>query len=138
MDSKINEILHEQLKKHDVYLGDEELDIISDAVIKQYIDDQNWGIMLERNKFNDIEKAFSEQWHEDNIIKRHMNQGHGLLQDLFIDRDKFNNRIFHYIITRNDRTIVATVIQWLGTNVGMSFLTRALNRCGYNLVKKQL
>lgn len=135
MDNKLSEVLQEELKKHDVYLGEEELDIISDALIKQYTNDQNWGIMLDRIKFNDREKAFAEQWHEDNEIKRYMNHGHGLLQDLFIDRDKFNNRLFHHIITRNDRTIVATVIQWLGTNIGISFLERALNRCGYKLVK---
>lgn len=135
MYNNINEVLQEQLKKHDVYLGNEELDEISDAVIRQHINDQNWGIMLDRVKFNDREKAFSEQWNEDNEIKRYMNHGHGLLQDLFIDRDKSNNRMFYHVITRNDRVIVATVIQWLGTNIGISFLERALNRCGYKLVK---
>lgn len=33
--------------------------------------------------------------------------------------------------TQRDRIIAATVIQWLGSNVGMSFIIEAFRRCGY-------
>jgi hypothetical protein len=32
------------------------------------------------------------------------------------------------------RYVAASLIQWLGTNVGWAFLTEALRRCGYKLV----
>jgi len=60
-----------------------------------------------------------------------MNQGHGTLQNLMFDIN--GKAMFH--ITENDRTIVATVIQWLGTNVGFCFLEAALKRCGLKIVK---
>ncbi len=47
--------------------------------------------------------------------------------------DKDRKPIFH--ITKNDRVIVATVIQWLGTNIGFNFLERTLKKCGYKIVK---
>lgn len=37
--------------------------------------------------------------------------------------------------TLRDRQIAATVIQWLGTNVGMCFLDQALARAGYRVVR---
>jgi hypothetical protein len=39
--------------------------------------------------------------------------------------------------TERDRIIAATVVQWLGSNVGMSFLHEALGRCGYRVEKKK-
>jgi len=38
------------------------------------------------------------------------------------------------IITSRDRLIVATVIQWLGSNCGMSFLHEALKRFNATVV----
>lgn len=34
-------------------------------------------------------------------------------------------------LTQEQATDVATVVQWLGSNVGFSFLIAALKRCGY-------
>ena len=36
-------------------------------------------------------------------------------------------------ITKRDACIVATVIQWLGSNVGFDFLRTCLEKCGYRL-----
>lgn len=33
-------------------------------------------------------------------------------------------------------TVAATVIQWLGSNVGFSFLEEALSDCGFKIVRK--
>lgn len=38
--------------------------------------------------------------------------------------------------TLRDRIVAATVIQWLGSNVGMSFVEMALARVGYKVVRK--
>jgi hypothetical protein len=38
-------------------------------------------------------------------------------------------------ITARERFIVATVIQWLGSNVGFCFLREVLKSCGYDIVK---
>jgi len=32
--------------------------------------------------------------------------------------------------------VAASVVQWLGSPVGWSFLERCVNKCGYNLVRK--
>lgn len=85
---------------------------------------------------SDREKAFARLWRNDNKKKSWFNSGFGTLQDLFF----YTGNIFQYypllIITNRDRVIAATVIQWLGSNVGFSFLQKALNMCGYKIVKK--
>jgi hypothetical protein len=131
----LNNILYKRFSSRGIYLDEEELGEISTELIQSYKDEQNFGIMWERTKTNNREAAFSEEWYEHNKIKTFMNWGYGALQDLFIDRDKMDRKIFIYEITKNDRVIVATVIQWLGTNIGFSFLERALKRCGYEIVK---
>ena len=40
-------------------------------------------------------------------------------------------------INERDRMIVATVIQWLGSNVGFSFLHETLKDFGYIIVEKK-
>lgn len=40
-----------------------------------------------------------------------------------------------YVVTERERIIVATVIQWLGSNVGWCFVEDALRAAGYKLVK---
>lgn len=40
-------------------------------------------------------------------------------------------------LTNRDRAIVATVVQWLGTNVGWCFLERCVRACGYRLVRDE-
>lgn len=68
-------------------------------------------------------------------------RGRGLLETLMVqpvDASKpstrgggsWANTRTAFVITPRDRKIVATIIQWLGTNVGMGFLHEALRRCG--------
>ncbi len=38
--------------------------------------------------------------------------------------------------TERDEIVIATVIQWLGSNCGMSMLGEALRRCGYRICKE--
>jgi len=94
----------------------------------------NRGHRYERTQFpsGDLEKAFADQWEEENEERRGINYGQGLLQDLFIERRSVLTQ-WTTVISRRERWIAATVIQWLGTNCGFAFLIRCLNKCGYSI-----
>lgn len=85
------------------------------------------------------EYVFYKHWRKQNKPVKGINQGFGILQDLFFDSTGngvlSGNRMIEKINHR-DRWIVATVIQWLGTNVGFAFLQDCLKDCGYTLTKK--
>lgn len=123
--------LEKALNQHKIYLDYEELRSIQKSVINEHKESFNEGLFYERTETNDREKAFSDLWKQENKIESHVNQGHGTLQNLMIGTD---NKILFYI-TKNDRVIVATIIQWLGTNIGFNFLERALKKCGYKIIK---
>lgn len=97
-----------------------------------------WSKRLEQN--NPREVAFAKLWESENVDCRGINYGYGALQDLFIKHDsKCFTRVNSDCVTRitqRDRFIVATVIQWLGSNCGMGFLHKALDDCGYVIMKK--
>ncbi len=104
---------------------------------------KNLGYMTDRLSYdpNDIENAFSSHWQKENKNKTNINSGHGILQDLFIEKKghPFNimNETFCFVkISNKERLIVATIIQWLGTNCGFCFLQEALSKAGYKIVKK--
>ena len=83
------------------------------------------------------EKVFAEEWEKENKPHNFWNFGFGILQDLFIDRDP--QFLFRYVcshrISNRERMIVATAIQWLGTNCGFCWLQETLRKCGYELKK---
>jgi hypothetical protein len=97
------------------------------------------------------EQVFAEEWAEQNQRVPGLNYGQGLLQDLMVtqrdarpgdlavrDHHRFFRRLrVAFGVTLRERVIVATVIQWLGSNVGWCFLEKCINRCGYDLVKRQ-
>ena len=102
----------------------------------------NKGFRYERvnhkNPFdaNDInkEKVFISRWQKENKKRPAINFGQGILQDLFIENnEQFNAPKMILKIKPVHRYIVATVIQWLGTNCGFAFLIECLNECGYTL-----
>lgn len=99
----------------------------------------NKGCRINRTAFNLRELAFAEHWADENERKTWINYGQGILQDLFIDRDPFwpFGPSSVKVISKRERMIVATVIQWLGSNCGFAFLREALNKCGYDIVPKQ-
>jgi hypothetical protein len=114
------------------YFGEDELDHIMDICnrIKQH--SEHVGYRVERIKHNPREKAFHEMWIKENDPQRGINSGWGILQDLFINDNK---RTIEVEINKRDRVIVATVIQWLGSNCGMGFLEASLEKCGYRIVQ---
>jgi len=100
----------------------------------------NKGFKNERVKhqFGEREKAFYKHWKKENKPVRGLNYGFGTLQDLLMQKDKehwFSQPYAVVKITPRDRFIVATVIQWLGSNVGWCFLGEVLKSCGYRIVK---
>jgi len=93
------------------------------------------GFMLSRIKTNNIEKEFAEAWQKECEAKVYINHGRGLIQDLFMFNDD-GYSISNLELTPENRYVAATVIQWLGTNCGMSFLRQVLNKCGYKITQK--
>jgi hypothetical protein len=94
---------------------------------------RDYSLMKERRSFHD-------QWQEENAPIAFMNCGQGILQDLFIEENPFNvilpKKVVEVMSSR-DRQIVATVIQWLGSNCGMGFLSAALQRFNARIVFDQ-
>ena len=92
---------------------------------------------------NPRERAFMEQWDWEHEAK----YGRDLLGVLFgipcTQDDEGAVREYGTIDqyrqyplglpTSRDRIVAATVVQWLGTNVGLSFLFEALRRVGYEI-----
>lgn len=53
-----------------------------------------------------------------------------------IEAPRVMDRIVDPSGTHSYDAVAATVTQWLGSNVGMSFLREALGDCGYLIVEK--
>lgn len=99
---------------------------------------QDKGFCHERVKceHGNIEKAFYEHWKKENKAVGGINGGNGILQALMVEPN--TGFCLPYVIakvTKRDRFMVATVMQWLGTNVGFNFLRETLSDCGYKIVK---
>lgn len=89
-----------------------------------------------------LEKVFADAWEDANEPRVWLNYGYGILQDLFIEvRGRFGDRFATHVINKRERMIVATVIQWLGSNCGFCWLSETLEKAGYRIervpVKKE-
>lgn len=138
-------IINKQLRgfdeKEEIYLWDSEIDDLIGAVQMQLAYDSNYGIRKERadgEKYGEREKAFQQQWLKEN----HPSAGYGyygIIQALFEDKP-INSPFKQTIISVNnrDRRIVATIIQWLGSNIGFNFLENSLKNCGYIIQSKNV
>jgi hypothetical protein len=118
---------------------------------KQKILKKNIGLCHERTQYDkgwgvNFEKVFQEQWDKINRERSGFSCPEGIAQALFyVDKasaDKFDgpNRddtgLFQspvYRLTGREQRIIATIIQWLGTNCGQSFLDTCFKKCGYQL-----
>jgi hypothetical protein len=95
---------------------------------------KNMGFMHERVPYNPIEMALSKAWQFEN--ERSFGRERGILQQLFCTPHRLlgeHGNCLH-VFSGIERCIVATIIQWLGTNVGFSFLQMALRDAGYKIV----
>lgn len=92
----------------------------------------NVGWLVERCRFNIRERVFAERW-----MFEHKRTD--LLRLLF-ERTPINLLLPYHpriILTARDRFVAATVIQWLGSNVGFSFLQECLEKFGYKVVRTE-
>lgn len=98
----------------------------------------------DRESYINREQVFAEEWEKDNPIR--WEGSSRTLHCLFFvhDRraprrmiegpDSTNGRwAFGGPPTYRDRVVAATVIQWLGSNVGFAFVETALRKCGYRV-----
>jgi len=85
-----------------------------------------------------LERAFAEVWEEEAAPNPQRGSGSGLVQSLLITGQNpfsmFSGGTVVEKVTIRDRQLVATIIQWLGSNVGWCFLETALRRAGYKIV----
>lgn len=110
-------------------LSETQLDDIFDIVLKSQEWSEHVGHRVGRIQFNAVEKAFHEVWLKWNEPRPGVDYGMGILQDLFIEpAGSMFFRKWVAEISSRERWIVATIIQWLGTAVGMSFLNEALRK----------
>lgn len=82
---------------------------------------------------NPREAAFAEQWAHVNETRT--GTPHGILQYLLGNGTGSTTYQGVAGLTQDQATVAATVVQWLGSNVGMSFLDVALDKCGYKIVR---
>lgn len=123
------------LQDEDFYSGSKEcIETLFRLVTRMNDWDANVGNKYTRTQHNEREKAFYEEWMKWNEPLAGVNNGNGILQDLFIKTGPgMFGKEWILEVSHRERMIVATIIQWLGTNVGFSFLQQALARCGYTV-----
>ena len=86
---------------------------------------KNKGLHQYRFKDNPMEKRFANAWEKQNVS--HMDKkldGKGTL-DYLLAKD--SNRPIGEVTDR-DRVVAATVVQWLGSPVGRSFVEQVLSK----------
>lgn len=124
-----------------IYLDEYEIESLVKVILNEYKEKNNIGLFIDRTKYtsgsSELELNYSKEWYNINKINAGVNYGNGILQDLFIrsknDPLRTTEAIFN--ITNRERQIVATVIQWLGSNIGSSFVEKVLNKSGYKIIK---
>lgn len=121
----------------EVYPDENELEDLLSLAVQQDAYENNKGYKFERTEQNPREKAFYEEWLEENKPLPYVNNGQGILQDLFIENNGMFSKKYVTQINKRDRMIVATVIQWLGSNCGMGFLHQALRRFNFSIVQDE-
>lgn len=97
----------------------------------------NVGYDVDRCSKNWREAAFAREWAQESEPRSGVNHGQGLAQNLFMRRIEgsyFLDRSEHvHKLTDHERRLLASAIQWLGTNCGMSFLETVLKKAGFKL-----
>lgn len=84
------------------------------------------GIWSNRIATNPREAAFAKKWEDEN------QDGHTILPHLLgIDKDRYRDTVQNGLdrVNERDATVAATIVQWLGSNVGMAFICEVANSC---------
>lgn len=94
------------------------------------------GYNADRCQFNVLEQIFREKWREETLPTAGVNGGHSKLQLLLSRRlaqtlmscSMVGVRLTEEeICTERDYRVAATVIQWLGTNIGQCFINECMD-----------
>ncbi len=93
---------------------------------------RNVGYLVERARHSIKERAFAETWIKWNTPDY---TNIDLVQRLFMRKEE--GKPPRLILSTRERFIIATVIQWLGTNHGFSFINRVLEFCGYEIIENR-
>jgi hypothetical protein len=81
------------------------------------------------------EKIFSDQWRRENEgVPSCLNGGKGVLELIVCSGE--DGRLVRDL-TQLEAAVAATVVQWLGSNVGWCFLEQCVEGCGYSLVRRK-
>lgn len=91
------------------------LDIIYEETDKDYDNVQHKGLNTHRFGDNPIEEIFAKLWEEENV--KQLGKPNGLLEYLISSRVNEAEPV-----TAREAQVAATIIQWLGSPVGQSFL----------------
>ena len=89
---------------------------------------KNMGFLYERisenrkHKYNDTEEAFIKEWNKKYGMH---NQSYATALSSLFRSTKFKRQLK---INLRDRMVVATIIQWLGSNCGMCFIETVLKQ----------
>lgn len=75
-------------------------------------------------RYNERERVFAKSWMTERNMLRH----------LLVPYPATEGRL-HYV-TKREAEVAASIIQWLGSNVGFAFLCENLDKLGYKVVKK--
>jgi hypothetical protein len=100
-----------------------------------------WADRLALDRSNPRERTFAEAWESENsgyganqtIDHLLYGHGHGAASACVPSCSEIPD-VALLRPTERDRMVAATVIQWLGSNVGFCFLEDALKACGYKVV----
>lgn len=84
-----------------------------------------WAERLDPKRDNPREVAFAAQWEREN---ERLGATGAILGRLLYTPPKLDT-----LHVERDRAVAATVVQWLGSNVGFSFMEEALRQCGYRI-----
>ena len=88
------------------------------AVLKA-LEPKHEGQHLDRLRYNPAELVFHEEWKKENERHRGINSGFTTLEHILRPDGKMVPRV-----SDRDAQVAADVIQWLGTNCGLGFLSR--------------
>lgn len=97
------------------------------------------GSPVEGCEYKNKEAAFAAQWAKEH--DRYNDPSQGLLcrpPKAGDRRSLYRSGPVAWVLTYRDRIILATVIQWLGSNIGMHFLRDALGACGFEIIEKRI
>lgn len=103
------------------------------AYFSKYPEEKPASFNRVSHEINDLELAYLSQYVEQEV------KAHGRASTLayLLDPESSYGTFAPKEPSDHDQMIAHTMIQWLGTNVGMDFVRKSLETAGYEIVKKE-